>query len=192
MKTTTNQSISHVVGFDDAPFNHNNRRDVLVVGTVFAGSRLDGVLSTHVRRDGVNSTRSLIDLLQNSRFFPQLHAVFLQGIAFGGFNVVDIHALHAQLGLPVIVVSRVKPNLPKIKSALMEKVPGGLKKWQLIEKAGPMEKIDDVYVQKVGLDKGDAAALIARFAVNSAIPEPLRAAHLIAGGIMLGESRHRV
>jgi hypothetical protein len=162
------------------------------VGAVFAGARLDGVLSTHVRRDGVNSTRSLIDLLQNSRFYPQLQAVFLQGIAFGGFNVVDIHELYAQLGLPVVVVSRVKPNLSKIKSALLEKVPGGRKKWQLIEKAGPMEKIGQVYVQKIGLAKEETAALIASFAANSVIPEPLRTAHLIAGGIMLGESRHRV
>jgi endonuclease V-like protein UPF0215 family len=192
MKATTSKSISHVVGFDDAPFNHDNRRNVLIVGAVFAGARLDGVLSTHVRRDGVNSTRSLIDLLQNSRFYPQLQAVFLQGIAFGGFNVVDIHGLYDQLGLPVVVVSRVKPDLSKIKSALLEKVPGGRKKWRMIQQAGPMEKIGQVYVQKVGLSKEETAALIASFAANSVIPEPLRTAHLIAGGITLGESRHRV
>ncbi|KPJ96366.1 MAG: hypothetical protein AMJ53_00950 [Gammaproteobacteria bacterium SG8_11] len=192
MKKTTPDSISHVVGFDDAPFNHDDRRNVLIVGAVFAGDRLDGVLSAQVRRDGVNSTSALIKVLQSSRFFPQLQAVFLQGIAFGGFNVIDIHALHNQLCLPVIVVSRNKPNLLKIKSALLEKVPGGRKKWQLIEKAGPMEKVGNVYVQRVGLDKEKTTALIAKFAVNSVIPEPLRTAHLIAGGVILGESRHRV
>jgi len=192
MRAITTKSISHVVGFDDAPFNHGNRRNVLVVGAVFAGPRLDGVLSTQVRRDGVNSTRNLIDLLQNSRFYPELQAVFLQGIAFGGFNVVDIHDLYGELGLPVVVVSRVRPNLSKIKSALLDKVSGGQKKWQLIEKAGPMEKIGDIYVQRIGLDKDETSALITRFAVNSVIPEPLRTAHLIAGGITLGESRHRV
>jgi endonuclease V-like protein UPF0215 family len=192
MKKTTSKLISHVAGFDDAPFNHDNRRDVLIVGTVFAGNRLDGVLSARVRRDGVNSTNILIGVLQSSRFYPQLQAVFLQGIAFGGFNVIDIQRLYARLELPVIVVSRSKPNLSKIKTALLEKVPGGKKKWQLIEKAGPMEKIANVYVQRVGLSKEETAALISRFAINSAIPEPLRTAHLIAGGIILGESKHRV
>ncbi|WP_455211879.1 endonuclease dU [Kaarinaea lacus] len=192
MKNTVQKSISHVVGFDDAPFNHDNRRNVLIVGTVFAGHRLDGVLSAHVRRDGVNSTTILIDLLQSCRFYPQLQAVFLQGIAFGGFNVIDIHRLYEQLALPVIVVSRTKPNLSKIKAALLGKVPGGLKKWQLIEKAGLMERIANVYVQRVGLDKDKTSALITRFAVNSVIPEPLRTAHLIAGGVVLGESKHRV
>jgi len=153
---------------------------------------MDGVLSAYVRRDGVNSTATLINLIQNSRFYPQLQAILLQGIAFAGFNVVDIDRLHEQLGLPVIVFSRVKPNLAKIRSALMEKVPGGRKKWQLIEKAGPMEKIGAVYVQRVGIDKDKTAALIKRFAINSTIPEPLRAAHLIAGGVEVGESKHRV
>ena len=118
-------SILHVAGFDDAPFHQDSRRRVLIVGTVFAGSRLDGVLSGYVRRDGVNATRTLLDLVQNSRFYPQLQAVFLQGIAFGGFNVIDIHRLHEQLGLPVIVISRVEPDLVKIKSALLHQVPGG-------------------------------------------------------------------
>jgi len=192
MKSSVPKSISHVVGFDDAPFNHSRRRDVLIVGAVFAGSRLDGVLSARIRRDGVNSTVALINAIKNSRFYPQLQAVLLQGIAFGGFNVVDIHALHKTLGLPVIVISRNKPNLSKIKAALLEKVPGGRKKWQLIEKAGPMEPLAEVYVQRAGLDKAQTAELIARFAVNSVIPEPLRTAHLIAGGVTLGESKHRV
>ena len=192
MKNKPIQSLSHVVGFDDAPFHHHSRRNVLIVGAVYAGSRLDGVLSAHIRRDGINSTTTLINVVRSSRFYPQLQAVLLQGIAFGGFNVIDIYTLHEQLKLPVIVVCRHKPNLSKIKSALMEHVPGGRNKWQLIEKAGPMEKIGNVFVQRVGLDKNNTAALITRFATHSVIPEPLRTAHLIAGGVTLGESRHRV
>ena len=191
-KTGIPKSISHVVGFDDAPFNHHNRRDVLIVGAVFAGLRMDGVLSAYVRRDGVNSTAVLTNLIKNSRFYPQLQAVLLQGIAFAGFNVIDIEKLHETVGLPVIVFSRNKPNLAKIKSALLENVPGGRKKWQLIEKAGLMEKIGGVYVQRVGINKESTVALITRFAIHSTIPEPLRAAHLIAGGVTVGESRHRV
>jgi len=33
--------------------------------------------------------------------------------------------------------------------------------------------------------------LIERYAVHGHLPEPLRTAHLIAGGIIQGESRHR-
>ena len=108
--------LTHVVGFDDAPFARSHRGDVLVVGAVFAASRLEGVVSTRVRRDGANSTDRLIDCLGSSRFFPQLHAVLLQGIAFAGFNVIDLRRLHAETGLPVLVVARHAPDLGAIRA----------------------------------------------------------------------------
>jgi endonuclease V-like protein UPF0215 family len=184
--------LSHVAGFDDAPFAPEHRGDVLIVGAVFAGDRLDGVLSAKVRRDGANATRVLANLILASRFSRQLHAVLLQGIALAGFNVVDLHALHDAISIPVLAVSRRAPNLQAIRRALLEHVPGGARKWRLIEKAGPMERAAGLYVQRAGLGLLETEALLKTFAVHSTVPEPIRAAHLIAGGIALGESRHRV
>jgi endonuclease V-like protein UPF0215 family len=90
-----NRRLSHVVGFDDAPFEREFRGNVPVIGAVFAGLRLEGVLRGDVRRDGANATRTLIDLVTSSKFQPQLQLILLQGIAFAGFNVVDLDALHA-------------------------------------------------------------------------------------------------
>jgi endonuclease V-like protein UPF0215 family len=183
--------LTHVVGFDDAPFDRAHRGDVMVVGAVYAAARLDGVLATRVRRDGANATRAIADCLRLSRHRAQLHAVLLQGIAFAGFNVVDLAALHELLSLPVLVVARRKPDLGKIRRALLEHVAGGARKWRLIERAGPMEPLAGVWVQRAGLSPAEAGALVRRFAFNGRLPEPLRAAHLIAGGVAGGGSRHR-
>ena len=183
---------SHVIGFDDAPFDREYRGDVLVVGAAYAGLRLDGVLSAKVRRDGVNATAVLIRVLRASQFFAQTHLILLQGIAFAGFNVVDLDALHQAVLLPVMAVVRRRPNLSRIKSALLEHVAGGSRKWRLIEKAGPMESAAGLFVQRAGIDIDDARLVLKRLAVHSSMPEPLRTAHLIAGGVTLGESRHRV
>lgn len=182
---------NHVAGFDDAPFPRTHRGSVLLVGTVFSGRRLDGVLAGRVWRDGVNSTREVARLVAQSRFAPQLQAILLQGIAFAGFNVVDIHALHAMLGIPVLVVMRRRPDFPKIREALLSHVPGGVRKWRLIERAGPVEAVEQVFVQRAGLDLPEARAIVRRHAYHGHVPEPLRCAHLIAGGITRGESRHR-
>lgn len=185
------RAISNVVGFDDFPFPRPHRGDVEVVGAVFSGPRLDGILSGRVRRDGANSTRVLAALISASKFAPQLHLVILQGIALGGFNVVDIHGLYSSLNIPVLVVARRAPRMTMIKEALLTRVAGGKRKWALIEKAGPMEPVGGVFVQRAGLSLESAGEVIRRFSVYGSIPEPLRVAHLIAGGVATGESKGR-
>lgn len=81
------EGYSHVVGFDDGPFEPGHRGDVLLVGAVYDGPRLVGVLS--------------------------------------------------------------------------------------------------------GIGADAAGRALRRLAIHGALPEPLRVAHLIAGGIARGESRHR-
>lgn len=184
-------AFSHVIAFDDAPFDPRHRGDVTVVGVVYSDLRLEGVISGRVRRDGVNSTRVIRELIGRSRFRRHLDIVLLQGIALAGFNVVDIHELHAAFRIPVLTVARRKPDLGSIRRALIHRVPGGRRKWALIEKAGSMEAAAGVYVQRAGISLAQAARLVNRLAVHSKLPEPLRSAHLIAGGMTLGESRHR-
>jgi endonuclease V-like protein UPF0215 family len=180
------RAFSHVVGFDDCPFEREHRGDVAVIGAVFANSRLEGVLRGSVRRDGANATRNLVRLIADSKYADQLQLVMLQGIAFAGFNVVDLPRLHRELDLPVLVVVRRRPRLDRVRSALRG-VRGGTRKWALIEQLSPPEPVGSVFVQRVGL----SLAEIARHAVHGTIPEPLRTAHLIAGGIAAGQSRGR-
>lgn len=152
---------------------------------------MEGVVCTKVRRDGANATARLVQTVKHSRFAAHLQVVLLQGIAFGGFNVVDVHALHAALDMPVIVVTRKSPNWNAIRSALHKKVAGGARKWRLIEKAGPMEATNGVFIQRVGVSLRGASRLLDRLAVHGKLPEPLRVAHMIGAGVTVGESRHR-
>lgn len=181
---------SHLIGFDDAPFS-SGQDWVQVVGAVYAGERLDGVVSTQVMRDGEDATAALIALLRRSRFLPQLQAVLLQGIAFAGFNVVDLPLLSEALALPVIAVARRAPDMAAIEEALRRRVPEGQAKWARIQRAGPMEPLQGLWVQRAGIGSTECAGLIARSARYGKLPEPLRTAHLIAGGVTRGESRHR-
>jgi uncharacterized protein len=183
------RKLAHVIGFDDAPFLRAHRGDVMVVGTVYSQLRLDGIVSGRVRRDGQNSTRVLAELSRGSRFGEHLQAILLQGIALAGFNVVDLAELHALTRLPVLVVARKKPNLVAIRDALFNRVPGGARKWKLIQKAGPMEPVGSLWIQRAGLDLDEARELLRTTTAQGNLPEPLRIAHLIAGGVTNGASR---
>lgn len=183
-------SLSNCIGIDDAPFAREHRGDVRVVGAVFARTRLDGVLTTRVRRDGRNATDRVAEMIRQSRFDGHVRAVLLQGIAVAGFNVLDIHRLADALERPVLVVARRAPDVDAVRSALLG-LPGGRERWRLVERAGPMEPVRGVYVQRAGLSLAAAERLLEETTLHGALPEPLRVAHLIAGGITTGHSRGR-
>jgi uncharacterized protein len=188
---TRMRAITNVVGFDDSPFAHEHRGDVRLVGVVCSRTRLDGILSGYVRRDGANSTERMAEMVRRSQFAQHVRAVLLQGIAVAGFNVVDVHALNAALGVPVLVVVRRPPRLGLVEKALFERTPGAARKWRLIQRAGPVERLGEIWVQRAGLSLDEAGALVEATTLHGNIPEPLRLAHLIAGGIERGVSRGR-
>lgn len=210
----------NVIGFDDGPFPRDHKGDVLLVGVVCSGTRVDGILSGKIRRDGANATRAMVDVVRASQFGTHVQAIMLQGIAVGGFNVVDVHGLSAALRVPVLVVTRRRPDMAAVRQALFSgtaadrpRVAGAARKWKLIEDAGTMEVLGEsrrslrrdgakapsgirtsaprLWVQRVGLSLDDARRLVADTTLHGNIPEPLRLAHLIAGGITTGTSRGR-
>ncbi|MBI1968582.1 DUF99 family protein [Candidatus Woesearchaeota archaeon] len=123
-----------VLGLDDAPFEFSDK-ECFIIGTLFrGGSSMDGVLSTRVAVDGEDATTKIIEAVNKSKFKTQLQAMFLDGIAVGGFNVVNIDSLHKHTGLPVIVIIRKKPDFKTLEKTL--KKLGMEKKYQLMEKAG--------------------------------------------------------
>ena len=121
-----------------------------------------------------------------------IQLILLQGITLAGFNVVDVFALNAFSGLPVLVVSRKMPDMAAIREALLSHMEHGQEKWAALERAGEMERMGEVFVQRVGISRDQARAVLDAFTVNGNIPEPLRTAHLIAGALVNGQSRGRV
>jgi uncharacterized protein len=178
-----------VLGIDDGPHDFNTK-EVLVIGAFFRGGKmLDGILSTKIKKDGYNATHKLISMINNSKFKPQLRAILLDGIALGGFNVIDIQALGKKINIPVIVIMREYPNKPKMFKAL-NKI-NQSEKINLIEKAGEIFKINNIHIQFTGASFEQAKEIIKITTTYADIPEPLRIAHIIASGIVKGESYGR-
>jgi len=179
------------MGIDDAPFKFRNR-NVAVVGAVLRGnSYLEGVLKTEVRVDGRNANKKLSGMINNSRFREQIKVVMIDGIALGGFNVVDIEKLHNDTGIPVITITRNKPDYDKMKNALKKHFKDWERRWRIITKNKVFRvktKHKPVYVGLAGITLDRAEIIIKQTTVRGALPEPVRIAHLIATGIKTGES----
>jgi endonuclease V-like protein UPF0215 family len=181
-----------ILGVDDSPFPSHTTEEVMLVGTVFrAGNWLDGVLSTYINGDGTDATEKIADMVKNSRNLGQLGVIMLDGITFGGFNIVNIRKIFESTGIPVIVIMRRIPNFEGIKKAL-KRFDDWEDRWANVLEAGEVYKVENselVYMQINGIEREDAEDIVKLSTTRSAIPEPLRVAHIIAAGIITGESR---
>ena len=177
-----------VLGIDDGAFTPHVEGQVPVIGVVFRGGYwLEGVMHTEIAVDGFDATDQIASMITGSPHWKQLRMIMLNGITFAGFNIVDVEALNLATKLPVITVTREKPDLAEIHKAL-QNLPCSEERWETILKAGePVEVATrnakaTVFVQTVGVSKEDAQKILRLTATRSNIPEALRVAHLIASG----------
>ncbi len=181
-----------ILGIDDAPFTPHTRNKVMLIGTIFRGGLwLDGVLRTYIGGDGEDSTQKIVQMVNKTRHKDQIGAIILDGVTFGGFNIANIKEIFENTGIPVIVIMRKIPNFQGIKKALLN-FEDHEKRWNSILDAGKVYKIENkgpIYIQIRGIDLEDAKEIVLLSTTRSAIPEPVRVAHLIAAGVETGESR---
>jgi len=168
---------------------------VMIVGVVFRGGEwMDGVLRSEITRDGMDATDVIAEMATATRHYPQIRVIMLDGVTYGGFNVVDITKVQRRTGLPIIVVMRSEPDMGRIRDA-MQNLPDADRRWQSLLNAGAIAEIEvhegSLYIQCAGIEITDARKIVQLATTHSHIPEPLRIAHLIATGIVCGESRGR-
>jgi uncharacterized protein len=176
-----------VLGIDDGKFTPRTEGDVIVVGVVFRGGySIDGVMHTHIAIDGLDATEKFVSMINRSPHRRQLRLLMLNGITFAGFNVVDLKRLNAETGLPVLALTREKPDLTAVHEAL-KNLPGSEERWRMVLDAGEIREITNkdikIYLELAGISLADAQKIIKLTSTRSSLPEPLRVAHLIASGI---------
>ena len=181
-----------ILGIDDGPFTKNDK-EVIVIGVVFRGGEfLDGVLRTYVTVDGLDATEKLSKMINSSKHKQQLKVIMLDGITLGGFNIVDIKKLYSDVRIPIIVINRRVPDLDSIRIALEKNFDDFEKRWKMILNAGKIKQMKfekfSIYYQNIGIDDEEAEEIILISTRRAQIPEPLRIAHIIASGVVKGES----
>jgi hypothetical protein len=181
-----------VLGIDDSPFSFSNSK-VAVIGVVMRlPNYVEGIMHSRVTTDGDDGNRVLAKMINSSRYREQLRLVMLDGVAMGGFNVIDIEALSEETGLPITSVTRDPPDFKMMEEALRGHFPDWERRLRIITRAQLFEVGTDhkpLHVAVAGIDEDEAADLIRSSIVRGALPEPIRIAHLIARAVEKGESK---
>ncbi|MEO1375629.1 MAG: DUF99 family protein [Cyanobacteria bacterium J06635_10] len=176
-----------VIGFDDAPFIRGSGEKVNLAGIICAATRFEGMVWGELQQDGFDSTETICNLLLNSKFLPQLHIVLLDGIGFGGFNLVDLPTLAEKLQLPCVAVMRRQPDLDAVIDA-MSRLPNLQQRKELLKRAGKIHEYSPFVFQVCGEEPEIIAKVLEKLTDCGKVPEALRLAHLISAAVIKGES----
>lgn len=184
-----------VLGIDDAPFRFGDATVPVVGVVVRAPNYVEGVLATRVAVDGDDATDRLLERIAASRYREGLALIMLDGVALGGFNLVDIHRLHRELGIPVATVTRRPPDLAAMEAVLRRKFADADRRIELLRRSAtaevPTAAGRPLIAGSVGIGPEELKGIITRTTVRGSLPEPIRLAHLVATAMVRGESRGR-
>jgi endonuclease V-like protein UPF0215 family len=176
-----------VIGVDDGPFTRRHHYAPVVAVALSQPGTVEGVLATRVRVDGRDATDQVIALLGTTPHLAGARAILLDGISFGGFNLIDLDRLHRALGRPVISVTRRPPDFPAIRAALSKYFPKEFRaRWRLVRRHQPFAAPTagrPLWVAAVGATREQARLVVRRTTVVGYWPEPLRLAHMVARAI---------
>jgi endonuclease V-like protein UPF0215 family len=183
-----------ILGIDDSPFKFGDKKTSVIGVVMRVPSYIEAVLKTDVDIDGTDACHKLDMMINSSKYKEQLKLVMLDGVALGGFNIVDINKLYERIHVPILTITREEPNFETIEKALK----GHFEDWEErldIMKSGELvvvkTKHKPIFVKFVGIDFQDVKRIIELSTVRGALPEAIRVAHIIASGVAVGESYGR-
>ncbi len=157
-----------------------------VVGNLNA---VEGVLSSKVTVDGIDSTNIIVKMFNGSRFREQVKLLAFNGIAIAGLNIIDVTELEKRLKMRAIIVTRHRPRLSLLIRALkllQKKKRVNIKeRMKLLKSQKKSVLMEGFYVQSY-TERKDIEKLVETSA------NLLRLAHMIASGISSGESKGRI
>ncbi|WP_444893254.1 DUF99 family protein [Microbulbifer sp. JMSA004] len=179
-----------VIGFDDAPFEKRRGAPVKVSGIVCTKTRFEGMLWGQVSKDGMEATETLATLLKESKFYSQVNVVLTDGVAVGGFNIIDLPKLADILQRPCIALMRKPPDIQAIDKAL-QNFPDYLLRKETLMKAGSIHNYNNFHFQVQGCEPEIAAQVLEQTTDTGYVPEALRLAHMIGAAVMTGQSGKR-
>jgi endonuclease V-like protein UPF0215 family len=180
-----------ILGLDDGPFNRNSDTKTVMVGVLMRlNSYIEGISINNITIDGTDSTETILSML-NGRFRNNINFIMSNGITFAGFNIMDISLINEITGTPIISITRRKPDIDSMISALKLHFPDYKERVELIKNTS-VNKIEydgkTLYINCSGTSIENALYLIKKTTIMGNIPEPVRMAHLIATAIIHGES----
>ena len=175
-----------IVGIEDGSFVPRISKKCLFVAVLMDKMRIADVYIRTITVDGMDVTDRTIEIL---RLCKPVDCLISGGITFAGFNILDPFRIFDELNIPVIIISRKRPDNRAVYNALVKHFKDWQTRWNIVKRLGEPITVYNwrdgvtLYVELVGIDKEQALEIIDSLTLWGKRPEPLRVANIIAKGL---------
>ena len=183
-----------ILGVDDGPFKFD-QKTVPIVGVIIRPQNyIEGICQSEVIVDGKDANTVIKKMIEKSHYRDQLGLIMFDGVALGGFNVINIEDLYNDLNIPITTITRTKPDFDVIKETLKKHFTDWKTRWEIINNL-ELTRIDTnynpIFIKFIGMNKSEIQRYIKLTTIRGVLPEPIRIAHLMATAMVKGESAGR-
>ena len=160
-------------------------RKVAIVGVVFRGGHwLEGVMRSMVEKDGVNVTSRIVEMIRSSPHLQQTRFIMTDGLAFAGFNIINIKTLYEKTGIPVVAVSKRRREVEYLGEAIREMNDNKSRREALEDAGRAFSWTLESSKRPIQLFNAGASAIdirsIMRGVCETRTPEPIRVARIFS------------
>lgn len=150
--------------------------------------RIDGFGTDEATVGGTDATEAVVRLVR-SVGRDDVRLVMLSGAVIAWFNVIEAGEVADATGCAVVSITY--ESSPGLEEAIRRHFPGDAVRLEAYRRLGERVPVGlstgaTVWLRPFGLGLRDAAALVDAFTLDGGVPEPLRAARLIARGLHCG------
>ena len=168
-----------VLGIDDAAFEFE-AEETFLTGVIYPGTEfVESIESIRVQVDGEDATEKVLELYENISNHKQLKAILTDGVAFAGFNLIDIEKVSETTGKPVVAVTKNEPDREKFREA-MQKTENYDRTLERFDESIEVDLEDGkCFIQFSGCTKKDAESFVKKNIIHGQIPESIRVADMV-------------
>lgn len=185
--------MNYILAIDDGKLPSRRPRKgekALLVGVKMKKNRIEAIYCKSIEVDGLDVTEKTIEIILKAK---PIDIILLSGISYAGFNIIDAVKIWEETGIPIVVISKEKPNNQSILSALKKHFEDWKVRWKKIEKV--LEKSrgihevylksnkNPLYIETIGISREKAGKILKENTIWGRTPEPIRVANIIAKNI---------